>query len=410
MPLDRRSLLRLGALGAIGAACSPLRALAEEGPPPAKALIVLWLNGGPSQLETFDPHPGGAIGGPTRAIATRQRGVSFAAGLPRLAERADRLALVRSLVTKEGEHDRGRYLMRTGYALVPTVQHPALSAVVSHECPRPALEIPAHVSFLSPRPPLGGYLGVSYDAFRVGDPAQPVPDLTPRVSTERFERRLADLEELDRGFLARRRAGRATGQHRALRMRAREMMASEQVKAFRVSEEPERVREAYGESAFGRGCLAARRLVEVGVPAVEVTLSGWDTHADHFDQSHPLCERLDQGFSALLDDLLARDLLDSTLIVCMGEFGRTPRINPLEGRDHWTRGFSVALAGGGLRVGQVLGSTDPEGRANPADPVRAPDLLATLYRRLGVDHRQWFDTPQGRPIRLCDGEPLERLL
>lgn len=410
MPLDRRSLLRLGALGALGAACQPLRAFAGEGRAAAKALIVLWLDGGPSQLETFDPHPGGAIGGPTQGIATSQRGVSFAAGLPRLAERADRLAVVRSLLTKEGEHARGRYLMRTGYALVPTVSHPALSAVVAHQSPRPALEIPAHVSFLSPRPPLGGYLGVSYDAFKVGDPARPVPDLTPAVSPERFERRLADVERLDQDFLARRRAGRATGQHRELRARAREMMSSEQVKAFRVSDEPESVLETYGESPFGRGCLAARRLVEIGVPAVEVTLSGWDTHADHFGQSEPLCEGLDRGFSALLDDLAERKLLDSTLVVCMGEFGRTPRINSLDGRDHWTRGFSVALAGGGLRVGQTLGSTDPAGEAPPIDPVQAPDLIATLYQRLGIDHRQWFDTPQGRPIRLCEGEPLGRLL
>ncbi|MBL4847841.1 MAG: DUF1501 domain-containing protein [Planctomycetes bacterium] len=412
---SRRSLLRWGALGAFGYALGggPLLSRAfggEQGGQPAKALIVIWLDGGPSQLETFDPHPGGKIGGPTKAVATKQKGISFADGLPRLAERADRLTVIRSLVTKEGEHQRGRYLMRTGYPLIPTVSHPALTAAVAYEADHRGLEIPAHVSFLSRQPPLGGYLGVAHDAFRVGDPRRPVPDLTAAVGTKRFERRLADLERMDKAFLGRRRAGRARHQHRELTGRAREMMESKQVNAFKISEEPKAVLESYGDTAFGRACLAARRLVQQGVPAVEVTLSGWDTHADHFDLTKPTTETLDRGFSALLDDLKARDLLASTLVVCMGEFGRTPRINPLDGRDHWTRGFSVALAGGGLRVGQTIGSTDPNGTQAPTSPVKAADLLATIYSRLDVDYRQWFDTPQGRPIRLCDGKPIPALL
>lgn len=413
--LSRRSLLRFGALGALGfglgSSLGPLpRVLAGEAGPAAKALIVVWLDGGPSQLETFDPHPGTRIGGPTKGVATKQRGVSFGDGLPRLAERADQLAVVRSIVTKEGEHQRGRYLMRTGYPLIPTVHHASLTAVVAHEADTRGLEIPAHVSFLSNRPPKGGYLGVNYDAFRVGDPKKPVPDLTPAVAKERFEARLKRLNAMDRAFLARRRAGRAREQHHELTARAHEMMNSAQVEAFKVSKEPQALRERYGDSRFGRACLAARRLVQQGVPAVEVTLGGWDTHANHFELTKPMTESLDRGLATLLDDLKEHKLLDSTLVVCMGEFGRTPTINPLDGRDHWTRGFSVALAGGGLRVNQTIGSTDPEGKQAPKDPVKAADILATLYAQLGVDYRQWFDTAQGRPIKLCEGSPIKALL
>ena len=410
--LSRRELLRLGG-GALASLTLgglwPRRASAAEAGH-AKALIVLWLDGGASQLETFDPHPGGKIGGPTQAIATKQKGVQFAAGLPRLAERADKLAVIRSLVTKEGEHQRGRYLMRTGHPMLATARHPAISAAVAHELERDEVKIPQHVSFLSPHPPRGGYLGVPFDAFKVGDPARPVPDLISPVGKQRFERRLKGLEVLEGGF--RRGRGERAGdtQHLDLARRAKQMMDSPQVEAFDVKQEPAAVREAYGDTPFGRACLAARRLVEVGVPAIEVSLGNWDTHVDHFELTKPKTEALDRGFSALLDDLAQRDLLDSTLILCASEFGRTPTINPLEGRDHWTRGFSLALAGGGLVVGQTLGSTDPQGEQAPKAPISPADVYATLLKRLDIDGSQVFDTPQGRPITLNEGKPLEQLL
>ncbi|MGE0707181.1 MAG: DUF1501 domain-containing protein [Planctomycetota bacterium] len=415
-PLSRRALLRLGARGALaglGLGCGlgwPRRALAGGDDPPASSLIVLWLDGGASQLETWDPHPGTATGGPTKAIDTKQRGVRFAEGLPRLAERADELAVLRSILTKEGEHQRGRYLMRTGFPMVATVQHPALSASVAHELRRERVQIPTHVSFLSPNPPRGGYLGARWDAFKVGDPRHPVPDLIPPVGKARFERRRGGLELLERGFRRGREARVEDTQHGALLAQAKEMMDSPQVEAFDVAREPAAVREAYGDTPFGRACLAARRLVEVGVPSIEVTLPGWDTHADHFELSRPNLDALDRGFSALLDDLAQRQLLDRTLVLCASEFGRTPRINPLDGRDHWTRGFSLALAGGGLRVGQTLGATDPEGERPPSDPIEPRDVCATILRQLGIEGSQVFETPQGRPIKLNEGKPLKQLI
>ncbi|RMG11679.1 MAG: DUF1501 domain-containing protein [Planctomycetota bacterium] len=408
---SRRDFLRLGAAAGLSFVAPPFAwAQGEPGEDLATSLIVLWLDGGPSQLETFDPKPGTRIGGPTRAIDTRVPGVRFCADLPRLAERADKLAVLRSVVTREGEHQRGRYLMRTGKPLLPTVAQPSVGAVLAHELPREGLEIPPHVALLANDPPRGGFLGAELNAFVVGDPKDPLPDLVSPAGEERFAARMEDLALLERGF-ARGRPGRAQDtQHHTLARRARSMMESEQVAAFDYRREPERTIEAYGDDPFGRACLVARRLVETGVPAVEVTLDGWDSHANNFEVHTELAERLDRAFAALLDDLIERELLRKTIVLCCGEFGRTPRINALEGRDHWTRGFSVVLAGGGLRSGVVVGETDPEGERPPADPVRVPDLYATLYARLGVDGSQWFDSDQGRPIQLNSGEPLRQLL
>ncbi|MCO5168923.1 MAG: DUF1501 domain-containing protein [Planctomycetes bacterium] len=408
MPLTRRDLLRLAAATVAGGALG--RAEDEPAVGPGPAIIVVWLAGGPSQLETFDPHPGGRIGGPTRAIATSVPGVQVAAGYPRLAERMHRLALIRSLVTTEGEHQRGTYLLRTGQPMSPTVSHPALTAVAAHDLAPAGLVVPPHVAVLAQEPPRGGLLGARWDAFAMGDPAAPLQDLTSPVGLARLDARLAALERLGAGFAAGRpRRGRAP-RHAELTHSARAMMDSPQLAAFSLAGEPAAAREEYGDTPFGRGCLVARRLVEAGVPAVEVTLAGWDTHVDNFTLHARLADVLDRGLAALLDDLEARDLLRRVVVVVAGEFGRTPRVNPLDGRDHWTRGFSMLLAGRGLRPGVVIGSTDPEGERPPADPVTPPEVFATLYRVLGIDGDRELFTPQGRPVRLVEGRPLARLL
>lgn len=416
--LTRRDLLRQAGLGALAFAggqlawVAPVRAEDGASPEvaPGPAVIVLWLAGGPSQLETFDPHPGTAIGGPTRAIGTSVEGVQVAADYPRLAERMHRLALVRSVVTTEGEHQRGTYLLRTGYPMSPTVNHPALTAVAAHDLTPAGLEVPPHVALLSRDPPSGGLLGGRFDAFATGDPKDPLKDLASPVGVERLDARLAALARLEEGFAAGRRRRCKALQHGDLAGRARAMMGSRQVEAFSLAGEPAAALAAYGDTPFGRGCLVARRLIEVGVPAVEVTLDGWDTHIDNFTAHARLAPALDQALSALLDDLGARDLLRRVVVVVAGEFGRTPRVNALEGRDHWTRGFPVLLAGRGLRQGVVIGSTDPEGERPPTDPVSPQDVFATLYRALGVDTTREFYTPQGRPIRLNEGEVIAQLM
>jgi len=338
--LGRRDFFRLaGMMGAAGVSwLTPVaemlaRAAEKAGKKePARSIILLWMQGGPSQLETFDPHPGKTIAGGTRAIATAVKDVQFAAGIERTAEQMPSLAVVRSVVSKEGDHERGTYNVKTGYRPDPTLVHPALGAIVCRELPDTKVDIPRHISILpSQWPGRGGFLGEEHDAFKTGDPTSKVPDVSSRVSPERDEQRLRDLDVLESGF-ARRRRKLVTATNRADTMtRARRMMSSEQLRAFDVSHEPANVRRMYGDTPFGRVCLAARRLIEAGVRCVEVTLDGWDTHANNHELTRGRVEILDPSFAALIRDLRTRDLLKSTVVVWAGEFGRTPRVNPPAG-------------------------------------------------------------------------------
>jgi hypothetical protein len=415
--LHRRSFLRLA--GIAGAAwmtpISHLLARAAEAQPdrrkPAQSIIMLWMQGGPSQLETFDPHPGKAIAGGTGAIATAVKGVQLAPGLERTAEEMGSIALVRSMVSKEGDHERGTYTMKTGFRPDPTVVHPSIGAICCHELPVAAVDIPRHVSILPGQwPARGGYLGEIYDAFKTGDPAGDVPDTLSRLSPQRDEQRLKHLDMVDSAFARGRRRRVEETLHRETVERARKMMSSEQLKAFDVSKEPLALRRAYGETPFGRACLAARRLIEVGVRCVEVTLDGWDTHANNHALVRERLTILDPAFSALLRDLRERGLLERTLVACAGEFGRTPAINPLGGRDHWPVGFSLALAGGVIRGGHVLGATDPDGKEKPTDPVTVGDLHATILTAVGIDPKKVNQTPIGRTVRFSEGTPVAALL
>jgi hypothetical protein len=378
---------------------------------PARSIILLWLEGGPSQLETFDPHPGTEIAGGTEAIPTAVKGVQLAAGLEHLAEEMTSIALVRSMVSKEGDHERGAYTMKTGFRPDPTITHPSIGAICCHELPVAGADLPRHVSILPGAwPARGGYLGEQYDAFQTYDPAGPVPDTLSPVTPERDRRRLAHLDVVENAFVRGRQRQAEATLHRATVAAARKMMSSEQLTAFDVTREPLALRRRYGDHPFGRACLAARRLIEVGVRCVEVTLTGWDTHANNHELTRGLVSLLDPAFAALVRDLRERRLLDHTLVVCGGEFGRTPRINPLAGRDHWPNGFSVALAGGGIRGGTVVGETDPEGKKDPVDPVTVGDLHATLLTALHIDPHKVNQSKIGRTVRFAEGDPVRKLL
>jgi hypothetical protein len=375
-----------------------------------RSLIVLWLDGGPSQLETFDPKPGTRIGGPTGAIATSAKGVRIADGLPRLAEQMHHVALLRSLTGKEGDHERATALMKTGKRPELGLVHPALGAVCASELPAGGTDIPRYVSILgNGRSTGGGFLGQRFNAFRVGDPRDPIRDVVAPVSEERQTRRLKGLELLEQSFERRVVGVGERTLHPSRTERALRMMRSPQLDAFRVDDEPAALRDAYGDHSFGRGCLAARRLVEVGVPCVEVTLGGWDTHVGNFEACRDLTRALDGAFSALLADLHQRDMLGSTLVVCTGEFGRTPKINKADGRDHWPTGFSMALAGGGIRGGAVLGETTDDGSPAPK-PVAVADAYATVLQVMGIDPETEITTNSGRPVKLGGGKPLQALL
>lgn len=418
-PASRQAITRRAWLRGLGAAGVGLglggiaAALARQPSGLARpgAVILLWLDGGPSQLETFDPQPGKAIAYGTNAIATAATGIQLAAGFEQLAEQMADVSLIRSLVSKEGDHERANVYVKTGYRPDPSFAYPSLGAVVCEQLPSEGVEIPRHISILPERwPGRGGFLGATLDAFKIGDPAGRLPDVESPVSPERSEQRFADLEVVEQAFADGRTQQQQDTRHRETIVDARAMMASSRLAAFDVGEEPNAVRERYGDTPFGRGCLAARRLVEVGVRCIEVTLSGWDTHVDNHENTSALVQTLDPAFAALIADLRERELLASTVVLCGGEFGRTPKLNRLEGRDHWPHGFSFALAGGGLRGGQVIGSTDPEGGEEVREAKSIADVHATVLRALGIDPGTELVTPAGRPIQLSDGSLIKQLV
>lgn len=417
--LNRRTLLKMAGASGLAWLTPVAKTLAEsheqsgDGHAQAKSIILLWLAGGPSQLETFDPHPNKSIAGGTSAIKTTVKGIELASGLVQTAEQMRDIAIIRSVVSREGDHERAAYNVKTGYRPDPTLVHPSIGAVLCHQLPHQRTEIPRHISILpdawSGR---GGYLGQQYDAFRLGDPQQPLPDMKTSISKERFTRRLENLNIVDRQFAQDRITDLENSRtlHRKTINQAVQMMDSEQLKAFDLADVPAADVDPFGDSAFGRGCLVAARLVEAGVRCIEVTLSGWDSHIANHELQEERVKTLDPAFAALIRYLRERSLLDQTMIICGGEFGRTPQINPAAGRDHWPHGFSIALAGGGIQGGQVLGQTDPDGgRVKYEVGIPIADIHASALNALGVQHDRELQTPIGRPIKLSEGSVIPGL-
>jgi hypothetical protein len=433
----REFLQRLLAAGALGSAASGwLPAFAQElaqHPQRRRHCILLWMTGGPSQLDTFDMKPGHANGGQFQEISTAVPGIRFCEHLPKLATLSDHLAIVRSLSTREGDHSRGAYLVRTGQRPGGPVRLPSIGSSLCKQLGRPDSELPHYVSvsaptFLNPAAFSSGFLGPQYAATTVGAmPAEAnAADDTPEFARlgldflsgnqDRLARRQPLWSTLQDNFLATRQAANVQTQDTVYR-RALRLMQSQAAEAFDVTRESDAVRERYGRGVFGQGCLLARRLVEQGVPFVEVALGtsengglGWDTHSENFPGVQRLCGELDAGWSALLEDLRDRGLLESTTILWIGEFGRTPEINPNAGRDHYPAAWSCVLGGGGIRGGQVFGKTSDDGREVIENPVTIPDVLATLCAALGVDPHTENTTPIGRPIKIVEGEPIDSLL
>ena len=415
---SRRSALKwlgLSGLAWLTPAGELIARAAEVNRKSAKSLILLWLDGGNSQLETFDPHAGSKVAQGTGAIPTKATGIELAAGLEQIAEQMDSISLIRNVVTKEGDHERANYNVKTGYRPDPTLTHPSIGAVLTHQLPMGKTEIPRHVSILPAEwPGRGGYLGDQFDAFKTGDPNSPIPDVRKQVSEDRYERRLANVSVLDREFSRGRLLDmeKTKTLHQSTINKSAKMMSSEQLKAFDVSEVPQAEKSIFGDSPFGRGCLAAARLVEVGVRCVEVTLGGWDVaHISNHPVHEGLNKTLDPAFAGLISYLKQRDQLKDTIVLCCGEFGRTPELNPSGGRDHWPHGFSVAIAGGGIAGGRVIGETDPEGskvKFDQGTPIG--DVHATIMHAMGMDYALELDTPVNRPMKLSEGKRLDSLL
>jgi hypothetical protein len=385
-----------------------------------RSCILLWMSGGPSQLDTFDLKPGHANGAPFKAIATSVPGIKISEHLPRIAKFMDHLAIVRSLHSKEGDHGRATFLLRTGYLPQGPIQYPSIGALVSKELGDEQSELPNFISvapfrilnqgafgsgFLGPRhaPLVVGETGAvaGQQGRNAADRALRVQDLTPpaEVGKERIDARLDLLGQVQSDFLARHPDLPALS-HQNAYDRAVRLMRTAAAKAFDLDEEKAAVRDGYGRNLFGQGCLLARRLVERQVPFVEVTLNGWDTHGQNAGTVRNLSQTVDAAWAALMRDLKERGLLDTTLIVWMGEFGRTPKFPRPDGRDHWPNSFSAVLAGGGIKGGQVIGDTDSDGASIKERPVTVPEFLATICQALGIDHQKQNLSNVGRPIRI----------
>jgi hypothetical protein len=432
--LSRRDLMRLSAAGVAGWSMSgwleQLAYATADDPKRKRACILLWMAGGPSTIDLWDVKASHANGGPTKEIDTNVPGIKIGETLPKMADHMDRMAIIRSMSTKEADHGRATYAMRTGRLPGGPIQYPAMGAFLAKELERPDAELPSFVSiapnrFLSAGAYGPGFLGPKFAPLVVGEGgfgrggqddyerALKVQDLDlpDDVTTKRGMARVKLLDEMETEFLASR-EGVSTNSHRTAYQRAVTMMRSEAVKAFDLSGEPAKLRDAYGRNRFGQGCLLARRLVERGVPFIEVTLDGWDTHQDNFNSMKRLCGVLDPAWSTLMTDLKDKGLLDTTTIVWMGEFGRTPKINGGKGRDHWAVSWSTVLAGGGVKGGQTYGKTSDDGTKVEEHPVGVPDLLATVCGALGVDHQKQNNSNVGRPIRLVEptAKPIKEVI
>jgi hypothetical protein len=416
--IGRRHFLRtigLGAAGLAAGAAVPLSftdwmALqAGEIRKNHRACILLWMAGGPSQLETFDPKPGTEHGGETKAIQTTVSGLSIAEGWNETAKAMNQIALIRSMTNKEGNHQRATYQLHTGYAPSATLKHPNIGCNVAAELAESQFDLPHMVSVGGPT--IGaGFLGAALEPFVVQNPEKPPENTQPHVGTDRFRRRLGLLDRLENAGFERVGGLDRVKEHRAVYHQTARMILSPHMRAFKLEEEPEKLRVTYGRNAFGQGCLLARRLVQAGVTFVEVRSNGWDTHQQNHDRVGKLATQVDPAFAALIHDLNRNGLLDSTLVVWMGEFGRTPKINPNAGRDHFPKVFNVALAGGGVQGGRVIGASNADGTDVKDRPVTVPDLLASICHALKVDPNKESMTPVGRPIKVVDGgKPVREL-
>jgi len=425
--LNRRHLLQL--LSACGVSLAlpgmSVRAASRRRTERPKSLVTLWMAGGMSQLETWDPHPGSPTGGEVKDIATTAKDIRISEMLPQMAEQMQSCMLIRSLTSKEGDHERGSAFVKTGYRPEPTLKYPTLGAIAAHELPDDKIEIPQYISLASDQVvPEGGYLGNEWDAFRVFSPGVGMANLKSGVSKDREVDRLKSLSVVSRQFEQHRRFGTRRTLHQDTLDRALTMMSSDQLKALELDSEPAAVKAAYGDTSFGRGCLVARRLVEVGVRSIEVNLSGFDTHISNHEGHRTQTRILDPAVATLIRELRERDLLESTIVLCISEFGRTPSINPAGGRDHWPNWFSCMIAGGGFREGTVIGATPAEvprasssmqmsGKSQgpgPVDPISVPELYATIMAVMGIDPQKEVMTPIGRPMRFADALPCPRLL
>jgi uncharacterized protein (DUF1501 family) len=426
--VSRRDFLRVGGLATLGLTLPGYLRLRSASAAPNRtppSCILLWLQGGPSHIDTFDPKPDAPaeIRGEFGTIPTGLAGVRFAEHLPNLAKVTDKFSLIRGHDPRNGSHGVADHLMMSGHKFNPSLPFPCYGSVVAKER--------GYIGGMLPFVQLGknidrrfnggiaGFLGDQFNPFEVPDdpnsPAFRVRDLSLANAKERdrLQRRYAMLHELDRHQKAIEEAAPAVQARDIFYEKAHSLITSPAAKqAFDLGREPDKVRDAYGRTGFGQSCLLARRLIEAGVQFVTLTSGGWDTHTNNFKSlKDRLLPPMDQGYAALLRDLSDRGMLENTLVVWMGDFGRTPKINSSAGRDHWASAGIVCMGGGGVKTGQVVGATNATGEFVTDSPVTPQDVAATIYQALCVPLHTWYKTADGRPVELCpEGKPVRQLV
>jgi hypothetical protein len=394
--INRREFLAVSAAVSLGCALPP----APQDPPrKIKGVIWLWMGGGMSQIDTWDPKPGHQNGGEFKAIDTAVHGVQLSQHLRVCASQMNHVSLIRSMSTHEGGHAHGTHLMHTGRRLEAGYEIPSIGTILAFELGRKDFPLPRHIAIDPPRIPQASPFGDDFRPFRLNSATDPIPNVRRGLESQReFERtKLLHQQDLDwetgrRQEEILRRAAASTA--------CEDLMNTPLLKVFNYLEEPEDLRAEYGDR-FGINCLVARRLLQAGCPFVEIGMGGWDIHGDVFGNLKRMLPTLDAGLGTLIKDLAAKDLMKDVLVVCATEFGRSPLINAGKGRDTHADGFSVVLAGGGLKGGRVHGDTGHDGQAC-AEPVSAPDLFATIYKACGVDWTKTYDAG-GRTFRYVDG-------
>jgi uncharacterized protein (DUF1501 family) len=411
---SRRDLLRLSAAGVLAGSVSGwFNCLAQDGAraPGHKSCILLWMEGGPSQQHTFDLKEGG----PYRAIPTAVPGIHISEHLPRMAQQMKHMALLRSMSTGETVHSRARFLLHTGYRQIGSEAFPSLGSIAAAELGRAEADLPNFVCIdggldgdngPGSYRPVPGYLGSQHAPMMVADPAGGIPNLRPAVSQEDFDDQAALLAAGEKKFQEHYQSAAAEA-HRVSYEQAMRLMRSDRVRAFELDREPQGLRDRYGASKFGRACLLARRLVEAGIPFVEVSLRGWDDHSRAEEHVKRRSAYVDPAVATLIADLADRGLLERTLVIWMGEFGRTPA----GAKNHFARAWTTLLAGGGLKTGQVIGRTDATGGTVEELPISVPDFMATVCKALAIDSSKKYRSAGGRPVRLVDqdGKPLKEM-
>ena len=404
---SRRDVLKLAAAGVFAPTLSgwmPLLAKAAPagGTGKAKSCILLWMDGGPSHKDTFDLKPDSKGAGEFKPIKTAADGVEISEHLPKVAGVMNHGVIVRGMTTPEGAHARAKYYMHTGFREGQGgVTYPALGSLVSQEVGKADSAMPNYVA-IGGRSYGSGFLGPKHQPMLITDPNRGVEDLKTAVSNSQFDNRIGLLEQMDKAF-HREYGADAITDHKTTYERAVKLMQSKEAKAFDIAADANKAK--YGTGRFAEGVVMARRLVEVGVPFVEVALGGWDTHQDNFKRVKSNSEQVDAALAALVTELKEKGLLDSTLVVWMGEFGRTPNINTRganPGRDHYPRAWSLAMFGGGMAGGKVIGKTDKEGASVADRPTTAQDFLATVCELMGIDHTKKNETSTGRPIQMVE--------